>query len=200
MGLLVVALFVVGAAKADGIDPVMVVGGAGGCGTPSVVSTFPLTANAAGGSNSTTCPNGNVFPGPVFQNGTGSTITSITVSTTSPIGNPCGANSFFGGGDLFTTGACSYDSVTHLATVAFSGMGPCGGSIDIEVAVVGTCAGIAPGTDFFVSLGQSGWLALDGSPMNFSGVVTAPEPTSLTLLLGGIGLLGFLRRSRKAAA
>lgn len=194
MGLLLVALFVVSAARADGIDPVMVVGGAGGCGTPSVISTFSLNANASGGSNSTVCPTVTV-PGPVFQNGTGSTITSITVTTTDP-SNPCGISSTFGGGDLFTTGACSYDSVAQVATVVFSGMGPCGGSINIADAVVGTCAGIAPGADFFVSLGQTGW----GAGESFNGSVTVPEPTSLTLLLGGIGLLGFLRRSWKPVA
>lgn len=192
MGLLVVALFVVSAVKADSIDPVMVVGGAGGCGTPSVVSTFPLNANANGGSDSTVCP-GVTVPGPVFQNGTGSTITSITVTTTNP-NDPCGTSSTFSGGDLFTIAACSYDSVAQVATVVFSGMGPCGGSIDIAVNVVGTCAGIAPGADFFVSLGQSGWVPFE----SFTG--TVPEPTSLTLLLGGIGLLGFLRRSWKPAA
>lgn len=194
MGLLVVALFVVSAVKADSIDPTMVVGGAGGCGTPSVISTFSLNANANGGSNSTACPNVTV-PGPVFQNGTGSTITSITVTTTIP-SDPCGISSTFGGGDLFTTAACSYDPVAQVATVVFSGMGPCGGSIDAEVTVVGTCAGIAPGADFFVSLGQSGW----GAGQSFNGSVTVPEPTPLTLLLGGIGLLGFLRRSWKPAA
>src|SRR5437660_3707350 len=164
-------------AKADGIapiDPTMVVGGAGGCGTPtvSIGVPFSLTANSFGGSNSTECPSG-TFPGSIFKNGSSSTITSLTVTTTVPIGDPCTSeDSFFSGGNLFASAVCGYNSDTEIATIIFSGTGSCGG-IGIEDAVlVGTCSGIAPGADFFVSLGASGWLggSVGTTPETFSGV------------------------------
>jgi hypothetical protein len=194
-------------AKADGlgpVDPTMVVGGAGGCGTPTVSIGVPFTfaANSFGGSNSTECPTG-TFPGSIFKNGTASTITSLTVTTGIPIGDPCLSDgSFFSGGNLFTSAACSYNSDTQIATIIFSGTGPCG-SFDIQVAdFVSSCSGIAPGADFFVSLGTSGWLGGSGgtTPEVFSGVASVPEPASLLLLAIGLSLLSLRRPSRQRIA
>lgn len=209
LGLILLGSCCTSPARADGIapiDPSMVVGGAGGCGTPQVgLTPFPLAANSSGGSNSTTCPlSGAVLPGPVFQNGTDLTITSMTVTTTIPIGNPCGAGSVFGGGNLFASAVCSYNSDTMIATIVFSGVGTCGVSdtTTVSAADVRTCTGIAPGSDFFVDLNDPGTSGIGGwgSGTPFSAVAGVPEPSSLMLLASSLGLLGLLRRPRKLAA
>ena len=65
------------------------------------------------------------------------------------------------------------------------------------IAAAGTNSGGGNYSNVVIYTPQSGWPANDGVPQEYIGIVSTPEPGTLTLMLIGLGALGLMTVMRK---
>lgn len=177
-------------ARADGVDPTVVIRRVDPTPLPitSPTETFPIVATSVF----------NVF---AFQNDTGVTLTSLSLDLFAGLSGLTYSCGSFAGGGIFST-CSSTPGSNHDTLIKFFGTGP--GFPGITPA---TCSGDGDGDgdgdfDFDDLSGCSGGiysLVFTGIPVGAvvmgTGTVATPEPMSAVLLLGGLaGLAGFRKR------